>query len=370
VKLVLLNLTGGGMSGGYKKYLQELIPRLSTHSSMEQLTIFSPNTMKKELNLLSNLDNRFFSTDDLANLKKNIISEMPDVVFIPTARWINFGEIPVVSMVRNMEPLVCPFAGNKLKERIRNIGRYFYCKQACKNAQRVIAVSKFVKNYIKNKWQINDNKLGLVYHGIGGSSEVDFEKPKSIPSHISKNFFFTAGSVRPARGLLDIIQAAHYLKEKNERVYFIIAGSVDHNNKKYKADLQKIILKCDLQDRIIWAGNLTRSQMNWCYANCRAFVMSSHVEACPNIALEAMKNDSFIISNKNKPMPEFFQNAALYYDSGASVDLAEIIIDFKSKTEFYLTKMKARRNLLVKQYQWDKACVQTVEQLQLAIDNK
>ena len=53
--------------------------------------------------------------------------------------------------------------------------------------------------------------------------------------------------------------------------------------------------------------------------------MTSRVEACPNIALEAMSHGAFCLAADNPPLPEFFQGAALYYRPRSGEALAHAI---------------------------------------------
>jgi hypothetical protein len=43
MRLAVVNLTGGGFSGGYKKYLENMLPRLAEHSEVEALLCASPD---------------------------------------------------------------------------------------------------------------------------------------------------------------------------------------------------------------------------------------------------------------------------------------------------------------------------------------
>ena len=65
--------------------------------------------------------------------------------------------------------------------------------------------------------------------------------------------------------------------------------------------------------------------MSWCYSHCRLFLMTSRVEACPNIALEAMSHGAFCLAADNPPLPEIFQAAATYYRPKCGEALAQAI---------------------------------------------
>ena len=46
MRIAITNITGGGMSGGYKKYLQNVLPRLAVYSDVEAILCASPKSIK------------------------------------------------------------------------------------------------------------------------------------------------------------------------------------------------------------------------------------------------------------------------------------------------------------------------------------
>src|SRR5262249_39830856 len=139
-----------------------------------------------------------------AGLRRQIIAARPDVVFIPTGRYIDAEKIPVVTMIRNMEPLLIPFRGNPWSEPVRNLARAWEAKRAAGRARRTVAVSNFVRDFLIARWHIDPRKVGVVAHGVElptGSTAATTEGNAASP------FLFAAGSIRPARGFEDAIRA-------------------------------------------------------------------------------------------------------------------------------------------------------------------
>ncbi len=84
-------------------------------------------------------------------------------------------------------------------------------KRAVKRADRVIALSRFVSDFLVTHWGISNEKIGLVYHGIDAKGDGDGSRPHIIPKNWRGLFIFTAGSIRPARGLEDLLMAIKHL---------------------------------------------------------------------------------------------------------------------------------------------------------------
>jgi glycosyltransferase involved in cell wall biosynthesis len=227
-------------------------------------------------------------------------------------------------MVRNMEPLTVPFGGNALPEAARNLARAYVARRACRRADRVLAVSQHVKDFLTGRWHVPAGKVGLVYHGaerlVPASEAV---RPAALDGLGPGGFVFTAGSIRPARGLEDLIRAlAPTDATRQPAPALVIAGRADAGTRAYGERMRRLAERLRVASRIVWAGQLGPPEMAWCYDHCAAFVMTSRAEACPNTALEAMAHGCQIVSTRQPPMPEFFGEAALYYQPGDPAGLA------------------------------------------------
>ena len=104
MKVAMVHLTSGGFSGGYRKYAEMMTPMLRQHPDVGSVEVFVPQG--------AGADGESFR--DPRDLRRQLAALMPDIIFIPTARWIDCGDIPTVVMVRNMEPLEFPSAANPL----------------------------------------------------------------------------------------------------------------------------------------------------------------------------------------------------------------------------------------------------------------
>jgi len=379
MKVVMLNLAAGALSGGYCKYINKLVPLLLSNPKIERLQVYIPeNSSKCIKNVNKNVINlipHYVIFSGFKSLKRMILKNKPDVIFIPTAQWLNIREIPVVNMVRNMEPLLMPFCNNNILESIKNILRYVIAKRAVEKSVRVIAVSKFVKEYLIKKFRIKDEKISIVYHGVDLS---DFTKAEKLQPPYMLNgvngkfnrFIFTAGSIRPARGLEDIIEAFALIYKEAKDVALVISGEASWLMDSYKDAIKKQVSDLGISPRVVWTGQLNEYQMQWCYLNCELFVMTSRAEACPNTALEAMANGCNIISTESPPMPEFFDDAALYYKAGQPESLAEKIKEVLGWNNDKRREMSRQSLKVASRYSWETCAQNTILELQKAIETK
>lgn len=361
------------MSGGYRKYLSNILPRLLSNQSIGKIICTLPSGVriddipnrKGNIDLINVAPIRILNKSTLSQLNGMLHDFNPDVVYVPVERLFAYERAAVVTMVQNMEPFVCPFSGNPPFEIIKNLFRAFNARRALSRAERIIAISKFVRQYLIEKLRIKSEKICLVYHGNGTPNSCS-EKPIFIPENCDR-FLFTAGSIRPARGLEDVFEALMHLANESLKIPLIIAGNVDPCMAQYKRRLQAYLDRYDLSKAVIWAGDISEQNMNWCYRNCSAFVMTSRVESFGFIALEAMSNGSLCISTDSQCLPEIFGDAAVYYRAGDGKGLSGCIMGVLSWDQTSKMLAAKRATERASQFSWDVCANRTVEELRVAM---
>ncbi len=324
MKVAFVNLTGGGLSGGSRKTMTRLLPQLLQEPDVQIKLFLHPrmDIFSSESGLECYLWPEKDHLRGYPALKNAIRQYQPDIVFIPNSILPDFGNVPTVIMVRNMEVLTRPVGGNKLRQAAKNLLRRYLFKRSCRKATRVIAVSQFVKEYLIEKWHIAQEKIDVVYHGID-AEESKPVKPQKLQCMDTDKFILSSGSFVSYRGYEDAIKsfAAASLADTS----LILAGDVKGDDK-YIKKIRHMIKALGMESKIILPGFLSQSEMSWCYANCSIFVMTSRIEACPNVVLEALSFGCVNISTLSPPMPEIFASAAQYYNPGDIDQLKELLV--------------------------------------------
>lgn len=356
MRIALLTLTRGSVSGGFRKYLDCLVPLLRNEPGVDSVEVFVPPQMVRPGY------RTWPQGDDLRGfrqLRRAVAALEPDVIFIPTARVLRAGRTPVVTMVRNMEPLEVPFGGNTLAEGMKNMARAAAARVACLRSDRVIAVSQHVRDFLVEHWHIPEQRVGTVYHGI------DQPGDQPVLPLTQDRFLFTAGSIRPARGLEDVIEA---LAELPEDLHLLIAGAVDRGAEHYAARMRSLAERKQVSSRIRWAGHLDAASMSWCFRNAAAFVMTSRAEACPNVVLEALVNGAVSVSTSHPPMPEFFGGTASYYFERDAEHLAAQLGQVLELPESAREERRNAARARVAHFTWQATARATLAELRRAIE--
>ena len=202
MRIAIINLTAGGISGGYKKYLLNILPLLNNSDRVSAVLCALPRGMNgtswfdEKLNKIQFTQCRPYSPfwfQD-GNLKKQLDIFHPDIIFVPVEKPFNYAGVKRISMLQNMAPMVNNYNKGSLTEIIRMKLRLYQAKKAMISADYVIAPSDFVKNYITEQWHVAQNKISTIYFGADTFEPV-VQKPErfaGLPSR-SVRLNITAG---------------------------------------------------------------------------------------------------------------------------------------------------------------------------------
>jgi glycosyltransferase involved in cell wall biosynthesis len=366
VNLAVVNLTSGGLSGGYVKYLRSLVPLLAADPRVDRVEVGLPPRVRADL--IPGVRTFTWDANDALrgyrDLRARIARLGPDVVFIPTARWFDAGGTPTVVMVRNMEPLTVPFGGNTLLEGLKNLARARAARVACRRATRVLAVSEHVREFLGLRWSVDREKIGVVYHGVAPPAPGDGAVgPAVLAASRATPFLFTAGSIRPARGLDDAIRAVALAEGGRPLPRLVIAGQPEPGTRRYQRRMIRLAETLDAPGHVVWTGQLTTPEIAWCFDHCDAFVMTSRAEACPNVALEAMSHGCRVVSTGRPPMPEFFGEAARYYRGGDASDLARAVHALLEESPEESRRRREMARARAAGFRWSDTAARTIGEL-------
>jgi glycosyltransferase involved in cell wall biosynthesis len=364
-------LSGGGLSGGARTTLRRLILAMHKLEGVEAIRLFVPPA-SLSLPELSDLQPETWPAGEhwrgFPTVRKQLDEWGADVLFVPSAVCLKTDR-PVVVMVRNTEPILNPIGSNPLRVGLKNLVRRLIARRSCRRATRVIAVSSLVRELIQTRWQIPADKIGVVYHGVGEPLEASGVcRPERIPFDDDRPFWFAAGSLLPYRGLEDLIDAMATRAKTTSVAPLLIAGASVYSDR-YRQRIARSADRAGLGDCVHWLGQLDRAELGWCYRNCHGMVVTSRLEACPNVALEAMSYGCVTISTDCPPMPEMFGEAALYYPAGQGAKLAERMAQVSAMTAAERESLSDRATERAKQFRWSQTARATLAQLQLACEH-
>lgn len=236
---------------------------------------------------------------------------------------------------------------------------------AINRSDRIIAISNSTKNDIIRFYpSIEKEKISVVYNGFDAelfsrkSSEDDFEKLSKKYELSARSYLLYVGAIQPRKNLPVLIEAFGKVKEKNKRLKLLIAGSEAW---KSESTLKKIS-NSRFKEDIIITGTLSFEDIAVLYKNALIFIFPSLYEGFGIPVLEAMASGIPVISADNSSLREVGGDAALYFKSEDSAELADVIES--------VIEDEIMRNLLVekgiervKNFSWEKCAKETLDKL-------
>ena len=252
------------------------------------------------------------------NLPRIIQEVKPDYVYAPTHIAYKVPSVKTILAMRNMA--IPNFLKIDIPFRMRlNLSiKYLVTKHCLRRADKVVAVSNYVKDFLKRKIGKDEKDIFVAYHMINSSHRDNNSQPERC-GNLNKNDYiiFVPGSYyryKKFHALLNYMEAVKL--PPNAKVIF--AG--DEADKKYFSQLKQY--KAKAYDPI-FKVSLSIQEMKFFYKVARLVILSSQVEACPNVALEALANNSRILASDIPPFNEILGNFAIYFDINDKYDFVK-----------------------------------------------
>ncbi|HAF94669.1 MAG: hypothetical protein A2021_02230 [Elusimicrobia bacterium GWF2_52_66] len=368
MKIAILNLTGGGISGGHKSYIANIIPRLAASDKIERILCASPVSFKAEtwipaspkLALAVCEPFRFFSSAPDSKFKVVLNAFRPDVVFVTMERHINYPGAPIVTIVHNMAPFVSITTTSGLREKIKSLARRFDTGLAVNRASAVIAPTAFVRNALLDRFGVEREKITLI--NFGHTPKASAKPPTGeIKQLLSSGFIFTAGSFEVYRGYEDLLVAFAEVKKSFPNIKMAIAGVVRSATLGYKMKMQSLAASLGLLNDVLWLGYIPHEELGWYYSHCSAFALTSRVESFCFVALEALAHGCNCISTDSPCLPEIMADASLYYKAGDAKGLGRGLLEILARDNSARERALQRAMGRAAEFSWDKAARETID---------
>lgn len=366
MRIAILNLTGGGVSGGYKRYLSTMLPRLAASPQISEILCASPSSFGVEKWAPATAKVKFTACEPFRfmrhapdpGLKRALDEFRPDLIFVPIERHLRYRNVPVVTMVQNMGPLSGVKVVSGIVEKAKCLAQVFETRLALKRSAAVIAPTEYVKNFLVRNLGLPAAKVQIINYG--SSSVPRNVRPPAGLAPMPGSFVFAAGSLEIYRGLEDLIKAMVPLKTAFPGLKLLLAGTARQATQPYFQELKDLSSRSGVADDVLWLGDLPDEELSWCYQNCSAFAMTSRVESFGFVALEALAHGCNCVSSDSPCLPEIFKDTALYYRPGDSEALAKSTGEILARDPEEREKYKVKAFKRAWQFSWEEAAEKTI----------
>lgn len=130
--------------------------------------------------------------------------------------------------------------------------------------ERVIVISEMIQNYVTSRYEVDTERLRLIYRGVDSQTFTYGYQPESAwlkawfrehPQTIHKNILVLPARVTKWKGQDDFIDLVIQLKNHTSDFHALIVGEVKKDKQGYLKKLEKKVKDCDVSDMISFIGH-------------------------------------------------------------------------------------------------------------------
>jgi len=231
--------------------------------------------------------------------------------------------------------------------------RYIFIN-SFKKSDKVIFISKYAQEVIKQYIPKIEDKSIVIYHGL---NEIFLNEITNNDLDIKLDYYLYVSILDVYKSQIELVRSWKILKDSygiKEKLLLIGPMYKPYGNK-----VLNEIQKLNLQDDVIYLGTISYNELPKYYQKAKALIFASICENCPNILLEKMASKKMIFCSSHQPMPEFGKDSVVYFDPVDENDLVKQILKYSDEKQKDKYEIKAYNNAL--EYDWKKTSKKTFE---------
>jgi glycosyltransferase involved in cell wall biosynthesis len=283
-----------------------------------------------------------------------------DVIFSPHFNILTTGKTPRIITFHDISFVHHPYFFSQ-KQRfwhwLQNV------KKQAREADRIIAVSKFTKNDLVNTLEIPPEKIKVIYSGISEEFQRSNHLIAHFPFPISYfPYILYLGTLEPRKNISLIIRAFNLLKPQAEFKHFklILAGKPGWLYNNVVKEARQSLFNQD----ILFLGQINRRDRAALYSRAEIFIYPSFFEGFGFPPLEAQACGCPVIAANRASLPEILGDSAILINPWKPEELAEAVRRVISDQELKRKLIEAGLNN-AKRFCWQTAAAETLKALQL-----
>jgi glycosyltransferase involved in cell wall biosynthesis len=256
------------------------------------------------------------------------------------------GNKPFVVTVHDLinEKFINQFEYLKLEEKITN-DKHLLMKEAYK----IIAVSESTKKDIIDHYQIDKNKIEVIYHG-----NSLLKKSVSEDAKLSFQYVLFVGKRSMYKNFLFTLKSIHHLL-KQYKIKFVCYGGGE-----FSFEEIELIKKLELQKFVIQINKNDDQSLQNLYSNALFFIFPSMYEGFGIPLLEAFGCECPVLTSDGGALREIGVDAVTYFDPYDSQSLSESFYSMLNSSD--LRKQCVKRGIdRLSFFSWDKTFSQHID---------
>jgi glycosyltransferase involved in cell wall biosynthesis len=174
-------------------------------------------------------------------------------------------------------------------------------RNACKNADHIIAISQQTANDLKEFLEVDEKKLQVIYQGHHPNFGIPYDKSAlqmiREKYQLPAEFILCVGTLEKRKNAATIIKALSIMKEQ---LPLVLVGKQTN----YMTDLQQLITERKLTDRVKFLHNVAFADLPGVYQMASVFVYPSVFEGFGIPIVEAIASGVPVVSSMGSSFAE------------------------------------------------------------------
>lgn len=300
--------------------------------------------------------------NDYSNIESHIISNKVNIYHSPN----NGFSIPknkkchYIITVHDLLPVVNPsYVDDKYLKKFNMV-----FPNAIKNSDKIIVVSDFLKEQLRNYFDVPDKKILVNYPGcstiFAPKNKESCENILSSKYNINGDYILHVGSIHIRKNLEKLIKAFKYINLDYRDLKLVLVGNYQRKRRKYFHEIEYLIEDLKLSNSVIFTGLVDYYDMPYFYSNAKCVLNLSKYEGFPLSSLEAMACNTPVIWNNKLFFREVFGDAGLAIDANDNDKLVNSISNVLFNNNFKQDIVKKQKDVCLK-YKWEKNILSTIK---------
>lgn len=236
-----------------------------------------------------------------------------------------------------------------------------YLKNGADNANCILADSQYTKSDIVKYYNINPEKIKVIYPGLYNTKCIDYRKDENQVLQkykIDKDYILSICTVEPRKNLVSLIRAYEILRDRRHdyNMQLVLTGRKGWKN----VEIYRISAQSKYASDIIFTDYVEDYELDVLYNNALLFVYISYYEGFGLPILEAMAKGVAVLSSNTTSMPEVGGDAVCYcnpYDMDSIVyQMDRMVYDEKLRGE-----LKGNALLRARQFSYIRMSEETIK---------
>ncbi len=200
-------------------------------------------------------------------------------------------------------------------------------------ASKIIAVSENTKIDLLKFYDIQSDKIEVIYHATNFNQLLSFNKKVVL---LPEKYLLYVGARNDYKNFKGFLEAFALITHKHPDTYILCAGGEQFSQSEIE-----IITHLGLIKKVIHQSFNNDDTLIELYQNAIAFVYPSIYEGFGIPILEAFTCDCPVVLSNASCFPEIAEDAALYFNPNNSEDIAD-------KLEQIISNIELRKSLIIK----------------------